>query len=236
MSEVISRDLLGKIVDEVFGGAIEDACVIAEIYAVIKREEATLSAAEPVKPYGYVYESTVRYCDGRGPHRKVDFFHTKKNISDDDIEEFEISETAVYDRPPHPAPSVAVMALRPFAEKADRYNEIPGLIRFNDNVELWQVARNRGMEIDITVGDLRRAREAYSALSARVQDVSSVVALADAAYDLASWAGCINWRGGENQKEWLDDLRHHIATVQSLCKQHRTTPTASARQEGGSNG
>ncbi|MEE9983693.1 hypothetical protein [Agrobacterium pusense] len=71
------------------------------------------------------------------------------------------------------------------------------------------------------------------ALSAQVQDVASVIALSDAAYDLASWAGCINWRGGENQKEWLDDLRHHIATVKSLCKQHRTTPAAFARQEGG---
>lgn len=57
---------------------------------------AALSAAEPVKPYGYVYESTVRYFDGRSPQRKVDFSYTKKNISDDDIEEFEISETAVY--------------------------------------------------------------------------------------------------------------------------------------------
>ena len=109
MTDAISRALLGKIVDEVFDGAIEDASVIAEIYAVIKREEANLSAAEPVKPYGYVYESTVRYFDGRGPHRKVDFSYSKKNISDDDIEEFEISETAVY--MPPPAPSVAVNTL-----------------------------------------------------------------------------------------------------------------------------
>lgn len=57
---------------------------------------AALSAAEQVKPYGYVYESTVRYFDGRGTQRKVDFSYTKKNISDEDIEEFEISETAVY--------------------------------------------------------------------------------------------------------------------------------------------
>jgi hypothetical protein len=42
---------------------------------------AALSAAEPVKPFGYVYESTVRYFDGRSPQH---------------IEEFEISETAVY--------------------------------------------------------------------------------------------------------------------------------------------
>ena len=33
--EAISRELLGKVVDQVFGGAIEDASVIEEIYAVI---------------------------------------------------------------------------------------------------------------------------------------------------------------------------------------------------------
>lgn len=45
----ISRELMGKIVDEVFDGAIEDSRVIEEIYAIIKREEATVSAAEPVE-------------------------------------------------------------------------------------------------------------------------------------------------------------------------------------------
>lgn len=36
----ISRELMGKIVDDVFGGAIEDASVIEDIYAAIKRHEA----------------------------------------------------------------------------------------------------------------------------------------------------------------------------------------------------
>lgn len=36
----ISRELMGKIVDEVFDGAIEDCSVIEEIYAAIKRHEA----------------------------------------------------------------------------------------------------------------------------------------------------------------------------------------------------
>ncbi len=49
MTNAISRALLGKIVDEIFGGAIEDASAIEEIFAVIKREEAALSAAESVK-------------------------------------------------------------------------------------------------------------------------------------------------------------------------------------------
>jgi hypothetical protein len=48
MTNVISRVLLGKIVDEVFGGAVEDARVIEEIYAVIKREDAAPPVAEPV--------------------------------------------------------------------------------------------------------------------------------------------------------------------------------------------
>ena len=42
--------------------------------------------------------------------------------------------------------------------------------------------------------------------------------LSNAANDLASWAGCVNWRGGENQKDWLDELRQHIESVQALCK------------------
>ncbi|MBP2462089.1 MULTISPECIES: hypothetical protein [unclassified Rhizobium] len=36
----MSRELMGLIVDEVFDGAMEDASVIEEIYAVIKRHEA----------------------------------------------------------------------------------------------------------------------------------------------------------------------------------------------------
>ncbi|TQN55356.1 DUF551 domain-containing protein [Agrobacterium tumefaciens] len=46
----ISRELMGKIVDEVFDGAIEDTSVIEEIYAVIKREEAALSKVPVPKP------------------------------------------------------------------------------------------------------------------------------------------------------------------------------------------
>ncbi|MQB09576.1 hypothetical protein DXT96_06865 [Agrobacterium sp. ICMP 6402] len=46
----ISRELMGKIVDEVFDGAIEDASVIEDIYAVIKREESTQSKIDERKP------------------------------------------------------------------------------------------------------------------------------------------------------------------------------------------
>jgi hypothetical protein len=51
-------------------------------------------------------------------------------------------------------------ALKPFADRANRYNEVPGIIRFDDSCELWQLEKNKGMEVDITVGDLRRARAA----------------------------------------------------------------------------
>lgn len=47
----ISRKLLGQIIDDVFDGAIEDASVIEEIYASIKRHEqaAGISDAERIK-------------------------------------------------------------------------------------------------------------------------------------------------------------------------------------------
>jgi hypothetical protein len=48
MTNEISRDLLGKIVDEVFDGGLEDASVIEDIYRVVKREEG-LSPSVVVK-------------------------------------------------------------------------------------------------------------------------------------------------------------------------------------------
>ncbi|OCJ67631.1 hypothetical protein A6U97_02600 [Agrobacterium tumefaciens] len=59
---------------------------------------------------------------------------------------------------------------------------------------------------------------ARAAISGQLQPDPPPSALANAANDLASWAGCINWRGGENQKDWLDELRQHIESVQALCK------------------
>lgn len=46
MPPEISRDLLGKIVDEVFDGAIEDASVIEDVYRVVARECALQSQDE----------------------------------------------------------------------------------------------------------------------------------------------------------------------------------------------
>lgn len=36
----------------------------------------------------------------------------------------------------------------------------------------------------------------------------------ESAYLLSTWAACINWRGGDNQKPWLDDLRKMIEDLQ----------------------
>lgn len=55
-----------------------------------------------------------------------------------------------------------VEALRPFAEQAERFDDIPGVVTTHDNVELWQ---NGNYLCPITVGDLRRARSVLAALS-----------------------------------------------------------------------
>lgn len=40
-------------------------------------------------------------------------------------------------------------------------------------------------------------------------------ALLRQAWELSTWAGSINWRGGENQKEWLNELRNLIERFQA---------------------
>ncbi len=42
--------------------------------------------------------------------------------------------------------------------------------------------------------------------------------VAELGYELSTWAACINWRGGENQKAWLDDLRAQIEEFQPLAQ------------------
>ncbi|WP_119270834.1 hypothetical protein [Taklimakanibacter deserti] len=54
--------------------------------------------------------------------------------------------------------SAAQEALEPFAKEAEHWNDIPGVVRTYDNVELWQ---NPNYQTKLTVGDLRRARAAY---------------------------------------------------------------------------
>lgn len=77
-------------------------------------------------------------------------------------------------------------ALEPFATRADRYNGVPGILRISDCVELWQIQQNKGLQIDITVGDLRRAREAYEALSIPAERGEAGVTEAER-FDRADW-------------------------------------------------
>jgi hypothetical protein len=50
-------------------------------------------------------------------------------------------------------------ALKPFAEQAEHYDEIPGILLVNDDVEVWQDGNYR---CPLNAGDLRRARAAIS--------------------------------------------------------------------------
>ena len=50
-------------------------------------------------------------------------------------------------------------ALDPFAKEAEHWNDIPGVYRCHDNVELWQ---NPNHQIKLCVGDLRNARAALT--------------------------------------------------------------------------
>jgi len=63
LSPPISRALLGKIVDEVFDGAIEDASVIEEIYAAIKRHEAASPLADVLSVIDAGNSITVHFCE-----------------------------------------------------------------------------------------------------------------------------------------------------------------------------
>lgn len=72
----------------------------------------------------------------------------------------------------------AIEALEPFANKAEAYNDIPGILRIHDDVELWQVSKNKGMEVDLTVGDLRQARTALAALKSEEAHICPICAVA----------------------------------------------------------
>jgi hypothetical protein len=65
--------------------------------------------------------------------------------------------------PTKPEAQAVKAALAPFVKEADVFDEIPGIIKTHDDVELWQPGGARRTKL--TVGDLRRAR-AISALFA----------------------------------------------------------------------
>ena len=43
----------------------------------------------------------------------------------------------------------------------------------------------------------------------------TILDFVEEARDLSTWAACVNWRGGENQKEWLSDLKAKIESLQA---------------------
>lgn len=45
-------------------------------------------------------------------------------------------------------------------------------------------------------------------------------------WELSTWAGSINWRGGENQTEWLNDLRTLIERFQDQSRAYVATNPA----------
>jgi hypothetical protein len=123
-------------------------------------KEAALSAAEPVSS-GNDEAGYVEFLNEDVPYIVRDIQGAVAILMD--LETRNVIGYRVYDPDSvfaPPAPSVAVRALKPFATDADIYDgqDIDdGEKSFNDN---------------ITVGDLRRARAAYAALSAQVQDVA----------------------------------------------------------------
>lgn len=77
MITVIPRELLARVVDEVFNGAIEDTSVIEEIYAVLKKAEADeqISAAQRALYFCLTcqwYASDVDGCTYRAEEIFVD--------------------------------------------------------------------------------------------------------------------------------------------------------------------
>ena len=80
---------------------LSDAYNAAHSVGVFKERSALVdvSAVEP-EPFGYVYEHTVRNVALGGAHREFRFFKQRRSIFDDDANEFEIVETAVYTSPP----------------------------------------------------------------------------------------------------------------------------------------
>lgn len=42
-------------------------------------------------------------------------------------------------------------------------------------------------------------------------------------WELSTWSGSINWRGEENQKEWLDELRVLVEGFQDRCRTYMAT-------------
>ncbi|MCL6653537.1 hypothetical protein A6R70_14695 [Agrobacterium rubi] len=147
---------MGKIVDEVFDGAIEDSSVIEEIYACIKRHEAALSTdAEPV---------AARFnFDGYG-------FQYIDNGSGSDWKTRKPDAELLYDRPQLPAPSVAVKALEALLSAVKSSVKVkagPHRVILKDGTAVTGEIADRWLEFMHLIQEV-----CENALSAQVQDVA----------------------------------------------------------------
>lgn len=71
-------------------------------------------------------------------------------------------------------------------------------------------------------------RELKLQLAAKDADIAAMREIAELGYGLSTWTACINWRGGRNEKEWLDDLREKVEAVQARWQDVRGLPNPGA--------
>ena len=97
--------------------------------------------------------------------------------------------------------------------------EHPSITNYNKEwLAHWRPDAQAALEA-AGVDDLLARRDADSALmlreaEARIAELETALTLG---YELSTWMAGINWGGGKNQKEWLDDLRAKIEEFQSLA-------------------
>ena len=73
--------------------------------------------------------------------------------------------------------------------------------------------------VNVRMGESLRLRFTVENEAAALRaQVAALVAALKAGYELSTWMACINWRGGENQQEWLNELREKIETFQPMAE------------------
>lgn len=114
-----------------------------------------------------------------------------------------------------------IRVLEPFASRADRYNDSKAVV-IRDCVELWQIARNEGMRVDLTVGQLRAARDLYERLSSIDPKPVDVAAVRRQAFEEAAKEQLIK------DADWLGDYAHQLSEEE--CDHHDGGYTVSCLQ------
>lgn len=185
--KAISRELMGKIVDEVFDGAIEDASVIEEIYAAIKRHESALSTdAEPVAHPQF--EARMRDAIRFTVRETLGFVNVEI------VNELFNNVTAVINHCAPPAPSVAVKSL---LDDVWNFAVEQAAAIADDCVHLTP---DPGISIKTMLN--KRANfhpESEAALSAQVQDMAGWQDISTAQNCVGSYLFCrLAWRNGND--------------------------------------